>query len=184
MTRMKKVAAILALSTLGVGSAAAADNEEPKTADAASRPNVSITLTVAKTGGEGIERSYRMVGQDGSRTSILMGWRMPIPASAKPSSDAAAEPAVVNYIYQNIGVNADMDIKIVSPGHVLLKGNIEISGARESKPRADGEKVPVLGTFSQALTIVAAENKRIRIAEAPDPDGGTLRLELEVDVLD
>ena len=181
MTRIKQAAAILALSAIGIAPVTAAD-EAPKSDDP-SRPNVQITLIVVKTGGEGAERSYRMVGQDGSRTSILMGWRMPIPTAAKPTTEGA-EPAVVNYIYQNIGVNADMEIKIVSPGHVRLNGTVEISGAREGKPRADGEKVPVLGTFSQALTIVAAENKRIRIAEAPDPDGGTLRLELEVDVLD
>jgi hypothetical protein len=179
MTRTKPFVAILVLAALGAATAAAT---EPGPAEP-SRPNVAVTLTVGKTGGEPAERSYRMVAQDGSRASMLVGWRMPIPSMSKPAEGATAAP-VLSYVYQNVGVNADLAIRILGSGRVLLEGTVEVSGAREGKQLATGETMPIIGTFNQRLTVVATENKKFRVAEAPDPDGGMVHVDLEVDVLE
>jgi hypothetical protein len=146
------------------------------------RSNVAITLTVGKTGAEAQDRKYRFVGQDGNRAAMLVGWRMPIPTAAKSDDGAAAAAsAVVNYVYQNIGVSADLEVRILASGAVALSGTLEVSGTREGKA---GEKMPIIGTFSQRLVVNTTPKKKIRVAEGPDPEGGTLHVDLEVEVLD
>jgi len=163
---------------------AAAQAQQPAAAPG-SQPNVAITLTVGKTGAEGQDRAYRFVGQDGNRAAMLVGWRMPIPTAAKPAEgNASATAPVVNYVYQNIGVSADLDVKILASGAISLSGTLEVSGTRESKALASGEKMPIIGTFSQRLMVKATPKKKIRVAEGPDPEGGTLHVDLEVEVLD
>jgi hypothetical protein len=144
-------------------------------------PNVAMTLIVGRigAGAEDSQKTYKMLGQAGSTTSILMGWKMPIPTRSGEGGDATT------YVYQNIGVSADMIPTIAPDGRFLVEGEIEISGTRE--PRGDAAKAtkgPLIGTFQQALHVVLPRGKRVRVAEAPDPETGTLYLDLEVNLAD
>jgi hypothetical protein len=175
--------AALGLATVLVSAAAA--QAQQAAPSPGSQSNVAITLTVGKTGAEGQDRAYRFVGQDGNRAAMLVGWRMPIPTAAKPAEGSAPSASpVVNYVYQNIGVSADLDVRILSSGAVALGGTLEVSGTREGKALASGENLPIIGTFSQRLMVKATPKTKIRVAEGPDPEGGTLHVDLEVEVLD
>lgn len=148
------------------------------------RANVSFTLIVGRVGGpEGTkERSYKFVGQDGSISRMLVGFRTPIPTkTAEGGADSIA------YIYQNVGVTADLETQSLSGGRFLVSGQIEISGARAgdtSAAASTSAKPPMIGTFQQELHVVIPNGKKMRIAEGPDPESGTLYVDLRVDLLE
>ena len=76
-----------------------------------------------------------------------------------------------------------MDKFIVRGGQPLI-GKIEISGARESAgAQPGGQKPPLIGTFQQSLKAVVSQGKKLRVAEGPDPEGGSLALDIEASVL-
>ncbi len=147
--------------------------------------NVSLTLIVGRVGGapQAPEKTYKMIGQDGAPMRLLMGWRMPIPT--RSAADGGEEPSSMSYVYQNVGVSADVETRVLADGRVLVSGQVEISGARESHVAGIAlGKIPLIGTFQQSLHVVLREGKRLRVAEAPDPEAGTLYLDLQVDFLE
>ncbi len=148
------------------------------------RDNVSITLIVGRVGGttQPGERTYRFVGQDGKPARVLMGWRTPIPTRA--SDLKPGESPATSYVYQNIGLTADLQTQALGAGRFLVSGQIEISGVRESPELTSCEKPPLIGTFNQALQVVVQSGKKVRIAEGPDPEKGNLYLDLRVDLLE
>ena len=155
-----------------------ADTQAPSPA-----ANVSLTLTVGNVGGKSpFERKYRVLTQDRAVASLLMGWRTPIPMTSGATDDGGK--AVTTFTYQNIGVSSSLRVTTVGSAKVAVDGDIEVSGAREGPAvDASGTKAPIIGTFQQHLQVVATEGHKLRVAEVPDPEGGTLYLDLEVDVL-
>jgi len=151
---------------------------------AGSERNVQITLTITRSGGAVVApRVYKLIGQDGSMAKMLFGFRTPIPTMSA-ARDESGKPPATNFIYQNVGVSAELRVKVLGQGSVLLDGQIEISGAREGPVvGAGGERAPLIGTFQQALKVIAMEGKKLRVAEGPDPEGGTLSLDIEATVL-
>jgi hypothetical protein len=142
-------------------------------------PNVMVSITVGNDAGKKAgRRTYRMVARDGEQAELLMGWRTPIP-TASQSADGD-DGAVTSYTYQNVGVTAKLSVRIVPDGRVMVEGQIEVSGAREEHESGP----PTIGTFQQALQVLMKEGAPLRVAEVPDPEDGTLYLELDVDVLD
>ena len=170
--------ALLVPVLLAAASPAAAADAPP----ASARANVAFTLTVGRAGGpEGTkERTYKFVGQDGAISRMLVGFRTPIPT--KSSEDGRSDA----YIYQNVGVTADLEALSLTGGRFLVSGQVEISGARESTAAAAsaGTKPPMIGTFQQELHVVVPNGKKMRIAEGPDPESGTLYVDLRVDLLE
>ena len=147
-------------------------------------PNVSVTLFVGKSGGpSGSEpKAYKMLGQAGDPMRLLMGWRAPIP-TRQSSGDGA--DAATNFIYQNIGVSADLQTDVLSDRRLAVHGQIEISGVRGAPlGELTSSKPTVIGTFQQALRVVVTPGKRMRVAEVPDPEGGTLHLDIQVDLVE
>ena len=148
-------------------------------------PNVIVTITVGENEDDGSKpnRSYKMITRSGSSTELLIGWRTPIPTSiSDPDGDDGAD--VTSFVYQNVGMTANIEVRAVGPGTVLLRGEVEISGTREATGEYQPAGAPVIGTFQQRLEVVLKEGTKLRVAEVPDPEGGTLWLEFEVDVLD
>ena len=173
---------VLAAALMAVAFPAATQLE--KAAPIGTGQNVLVTLTIGKTGGSGPpQRVFRLIGQDDSEAMMMVGWRTPIPTVSAAREDAG-KPPVTSYVYQNVGVNAKLTIKVLDNGRIHLRGGIEISGARETQVAdTGGQKAPLIGTFQQSLTAIVVEGKKLRIAEAPDPDGGTLSLDIEAAVL-
>ncbi|HXV77167.1 MAG TPA: hypothetical protein VD788_12690 [Candidatus Polarisedimenticolaceae bacterium] len=144
-------------------------------------PNVRITLTVGDVdpGAQPVVRTYRLLTRDGGEPSrMLMGWRTPIPMS-KGAGDE------LSYVYQNVGMTAQIRTTVRAGGTVLVSGEVEISGARQA---IEGMQIPphlpVIGTFQQDLSVSLEPGKPLRVAEVPDPEGGTMYLELTAEVLD
>lgn len=174
-----KTASKILIPVLFVASAFAAEAPAP-----GAHPNVQITLTVGRNGGPAgpVSKVYKVLGQEGSISRMLMGWKAPIPT--RSAEDPSGGPASMSYVYQNVGVSADLETTALANGLLFVSGQIEISGAREGAPQpAAGSKPPMIGTFQQALKIVVADGKKVRVAEGPDPEVGTLFVDLQVDVL-
>ena len=166
--------------------AVAAALPAPESASAgAPQPNVAVTLFVGKSGGPtgNDEKKYRMLGQAGSSSRMLMGWRAPIPT--RQSAADASEAGSTSFIYQNIGVSSDLQVDVLSDRRLAVHGQVEISGARGA-PLGDltSSKPTLIGTFQQALRVVVTAGKRVRVAEAPDPEGGTVHLDIQVDLVE
>jgi hypothetical protein len=176
---------VLLCSVLVVTAAAAAPAPPEGSAKADVPPNVKVTLFVGKSGGPSgsDEKTYKMLGQAGGPTRILMGWRAPIPT--RQSSAEGSDAPATSFVYQNIGVSADLQTDVLPDRRLVVHGQVEISGARGA-PLGDvtSSKPTLIGTFQQALRVVVAPGKRVRVAEAPDPDGGTLHLDIQVDLVE
>jgi hypothetical protein len=178
-------ALLLGTVLLGQTSVALAQDTQPAAA-ADPAPNVTITLTVGDTEGKSgqSERSYRMVALSGGRTArLLMGWRMPIPTSQSVDENDPADP-VISYVYQNIGMSADIEARVLEDGRIMLHGMIELSGSRDETPAEPAAgSPPIIGTFQQGLHVVVEDGKTLRVAEVPDPEGGNLYLEVHAEVM-
>ena len=182
MNRSTKVSCVVLAAALLLAACPVLGEEKP--AQTGTGQNVLVTLTISRTGASGpVEKVYKFVGQDDSEASMLVGWRTPIPTQSAAREEAGKAP-VTSYVYQNVGVNARLVIKVLGGGRISLRGAIEISGAREGQPvDSSGQKVPLIGTFQQGLTAVVEDGKKLRVASAPDPEGGTTTLDIEATLL-
>jgi len=148
--------------------------------------NVAVTLKVGRLGGPqgNTERTYKMLSQDGSTARMLTGWRAPIPTRSTGEGGSDEHPST-SYVYQNVGVSADLGIQVLEDGRVLVSGQVEISGVRESTSAGGtSAKAPMIGTFQQVLKVVLQAGKKLRVAEGPDPEAGTLYLDLQADLVE
>ena len=184
MSRLNKWVVLLFAVALWLPAHDAAAQAEPAGAGPDLGSNVRITILVGKVLDDGSvgEREYRLVGREGGpRSEILMGWRTPIPSTHE---DADANAKVTSYVYQNVGVSANIEFRAVSPGRFALLGLLEVSGVRESEADVgDSVAPPRIGTYQQQLSVVLEEGKALRVAEMPDPDGGQLYVDLKAETL-
>jgi hypothetical protein len=149
--------------------------------------NVRLTLTIVDSdpGVRPEERSYEYVGRDDAEASLMMGWRVPIPTTR--AGDGEDDAPTTEYVYQNIGFTAKLTINILDDGRILIRGDIETSGARhgpEEMRDAAKDDLPVIGTFQQGIDVTLKEGKPLRLAEVPDPEGGRVHLEIKAEILD
>jgi len=177
---------LVALSlTCGAGSSGAAEEGGPARAPAGRNVQVTITIGDVEEGAGVVVRKYRMLARDGApRARMLMGWRTPIP-TARAAADGSADAPVTTYVYQNVGLTAQVETRVLEGGHIALDGVIELSAVRAILPGLEvPANMPIIGTFQQELSVVLDAGKPLRVAEVPDPEGGTLYLELTASVLD
>ena len=182
----KLVISLLCLALAGGGlSTTIADDEDGENHPTSVGPNIKITLTVGDVEAEEgpTVRHYALIARDGgSPASLLMGWRTPIPTSTA-SNDGSAP--VTSYVYQNVGMTARIEAQLIDDGRILVSGAIEISGARrEAQLPGASSYAPTIGTFQQELNVLLRKGKPLRVAEVPDPEGGTMYLQLEAEILD
>lgn len=145
-------------------------------------PNIKITLTVGDVeAGQTNERTYTLLARDGgSRARMLMGWRTPI-----PTRSGAGEDGSTSFTYQNVGMTAELEARLVADGRIIVSGVVEMSGARRDGPEGiqAPANAPIIGTFQQDLNVLLKQGKALRVAEVPDLDEGTLYLEVSAEVL-
>jgi Flp pilus assembly secretin CpaC len=124
-----------------------------------------------------------MAAISGRPAKLLMGWRTPIPSETEIDTGGSGKP-VTTYVYQNVGMTAHIRAVVLEGGRVHLKGEVDISGGEAARNQdTPTGRPPVIGTFQQSLEIVLTEGKPLRVAEVPDPDGGTHFLEITVEVI-
>jgi hypothetical protein len=169
---------ILLVAAVSVGASWAQDEMEPRSMDT----NVQITLAVGDVDEPKPERTYRIVGRSGNRTHrLLSGWRMPIPTETDADDE---DGPVTSFVYQNVGVTANLRVSVPSKDRIFLSGQVELSGANESMDAAKSAQMPVIGTFQQELEVVLKDGRPVKVAEVTDPEGRSLFLQIQVDVLD
>lgn len=180
MTGARWCSGVILTVLLLLPSPAAAQKPE----SAGSGKNVQITLTITRSAESSpYVKVFKIVGQDGARARMLVGWRTPIP-TVSTARDEAGKPPVTNFIYQNVGVTAELMVNVLGQGKILLEGQVEASGAREGPPvGVGGEKAPLIGTMQQALKVIVTEGKKLRVSETPAPEGGMFSLDIEAVVL-
>lgn len=170
---------VLALAATLIASAAVLEAEEPDATEAPGA-NVRITITVGDVehGSRPTVRTYRLVTSDGGEPAhLLIGWRTPIPTHR--------DGGEMHYVYQNVGMTAHMDAEILAPESIRLSGELEISGARSGMEGIElPTGMPLIGTFQQAVVVLLREGQALRVAEVPDPEGGTMYVELAAEILD
>jgi hypothetical protein len=145
--------------------------------------NVLLTITI-REGNDVAEKTYRVVAQgDDTRTRLLTGWRVPIPTTtSRAEGDCGSE---TTYSYQNVGLTADVRAKVFPGNRVALRGEIEVSGAKESlRDKTGASRAPMIGTFEQSFHVLLDEGSPLELAAVANPDGGALSLRLQADILD
>jgi hypothetical protein len=145
--------------------------------------NVRITILVGKVLDNGTvqERAFRLVGREGGpRSEMLLGWRTPIPASQAGADDDGK----TSYVYQNVGVSANLEFRAAGAGRFSVYGVLEVSGVIEPEVEGTDEtRPPTIGTFQQQLSVVLDEGKELRVADMPHPEGGKLFIDLKAETL-
>jgi len=188
MNRRRLLVSMLVVLCVTIpASGALAHPEDDDAGGAYVGPNVQITITIGhvEEQADPTVRTYRLIARDGgSATRMLMGWRTPIPTSS--ATDAGGAPgSLTSYVYQNVGMTAQIEARVIGNGRILVAGAIEISGARRNSDVVQAPpSMPLIGTFQQDLNVLLRASKSLRIAEVPDPEGGTMYLDLVAEVLD
>lgn len=185
MTRWTRLAVPLLVALVTALTSVAIAQEGGSDAVPTLGPNLLITLHVGGTdpGVGRVDRTYKMAAISGRPANLLMGWRTPIPSETEVDPDGTGAP-VTTYVYQNVGMTAHLQAVVLGGGRVHLRGEVEISGGEPAREeQTPGGRPPVIGTFQQSLEVILAEGKTLRVAEVPDPDGGTHFLEITVEVI-
>jgi hypothetical protein len=145
--------------------------------------NVLLTIIV-REGDDAAEKAYRVVARgDDSRARLLTGWRVPIPTTtSKAEGDCASQ---TSYTYQNVGLTADFRAKVFPGDRVALRGEIEVSGAKESlRDQTGASRAPMIGAFQQSFNVLLHDGSPLELAAVANPDGGALSVRLQADILD
>ncbi len=167
---------------LAVGGATAvvAENaEHPAAKETGVGANVLVTLTLGEVD-HGPQRNYRMITRTGEPARMLVGWRTPIPTVRSPDGEGGE----TSYVYQNVGMTTRLQTNLLADGRLHVQGEIEISGAKPAEMASDVAGMPVIGTFQQDIDVLLQADKPLRVAEAPDPEGGQRYLEIKASLLD
>jgi hypothetical protein len=150
-------------------------------------PNVLLTITVSG-GGDSPDRSYALVTRgDNSEAEMMTGWRVPIPTttSSAGEGDDSTCGSTTTFSYQNVGLTARLRAKVHYPDAlVALRGAVEVSTAKEATRSATGTpRAPTIGAFQQEFSVLMEEGTPLELASVSKPEGGSLKVRLEVDIL-
>jgi hypothetical protein len=147
-------------------------------------PNVLLTITVSK-GGDSSVKTYSLLARgDGTQAGLTMGWRVPIPTSTfSGKEDGPTGGSTTSYTYQNVGLTAHVRAKVIDDV-VALRGEIDVSTARSATRDSAGVPLaPTIGTFQQEFSVLLDERTPLELASVSNPDGGTLSIRIEADIL-
>lgn len=137
--------------------------------ESGARFNVLVTITSGKF--QGLEkipvRTYHVLAENGQRTELLDGQRVPIPVT---TFKADVQPIVpmTSYTYQNVGFSATLWARDAGAGRVQLDGVLE-----DSRIVAEAAQ-PVIQTRSrkfQALLQDGVPTEILRVQTADTEDG-------------
>ena len=175
---MKKLIA-LALVTLVSLPLLAAD-ERPRRGDDGANVQFDLTLADRNAGGGRSERSVQALALDGSRIRLSTGWRIPIPTTTFNTANTVGSDIVpvTSYQYQDVGVSASFENRIVGGNRIRIAGQIEVSAIDQGDDAASEAAGPRVGAFSHEFDVILVDGVETTLAEVPKPDGGTMTLAL------
>lgn len=161
----------LALALIGLSLPALAASPPPA---ASSTPNVRVTFEVGKLEGETktAASSYQLVASgSGGPAQLISSSRVPI-----PSGDP--EPGTTAFTYQNVGMEASLEVSLVGDDRIRLHGRLEASVIRERESTATGLAAPVIGTLRQDFDVVVQDGRSVRLARVEEPGAGTVYIDV------
>lgn len=180
MPRSIALATILCLAGVAlVGVSAAAEPQRPGDDSA----NVFLRVTVVDTNVEGVEsrHSVSALALDGRSARMVTGWRLPIPeTTVGPATEGS--PPVTTYSYQDVGLSATLQGRVVSANRLRVTGRIEVSAVDEEA--SAGRPAPSLGTFRHDFEVALVDGVGEAIAEVTKPRGGSLSLAVSASIRD
>ena len=176
---LRKVSIVMVCAALALPALSAGD--EPK---GSLSPNVLLTITVSN-GGDSPDKTYRLLARgDNSKASLMTGWRVPIPTTTSSGEeDGVTCGSTTAYTYQNVGLTAQVRARVMDDVVALL-GEIEVSTAETpTRDRNGTPTAPTIGTFQQQFSVLLTEQAPLELASVASPEGQTLQIRLEADIL-
>jgi len=142
--------------------------------------NIRVTIRhdVEDAGGTRMVKTREVVAQEGSRSRLLIGSRVPI-AMAEVSGDDDEEP-VITYAYQNIGFSAELRAWVLPNGKISVEAEIESS--QISPETADSEH-PVILTYQQQVQVVLEDGKPMNVTRVEDPERVNGHFEITAEIV-
>jgi hypothetical protein len=142
--------------------------------------NIRVTIRhdAADPGGTRMVKTREVVAQEGSRSRLLIGSRVPI-AMTEVSGDDDEEP-VITYAYQNIGFSAELRAWVLPNGKISVEAEIESS--QISPETADSEH-PVILTYQQRVQVVLEDGKPMNVTRVEDPERVNGHFEITAEIV-
>lgn len=145
--------------------------------------NIRVTIRYDTVDPDGTKmlKSREVVAQEGSRSRLLIGSRVPIAVSELSHDDDGDAKPVTNYIYQNIGFSAELRAWILPNGKISVEAEIESS---QISPETADDNNPVILTYQQSVQVVLDDGKPINVTRVEDPERVNGRFEIVAEILE
>ena len=174
----------LALVLVALGGSPVAASETARRGD--DNVNVQVTLTVIDVtdGGVRTGHSVRALAVDGHRARTTTGWRLPIPkGSSGGSSRTPADVLPVTlFSYQEVGLSAAVEARVVGAGRVRVSGIVDLSAVDEEA--STSELAPSFGAFEHDFDLILQDGVPTPVAEVAKPQGGSMSLSISASIQD
>jgi hypothetical protein len=146
--------------------------------------NIQLTIGVAveRDGKPEQAKTFSLVCRAGDAAKLVVGNRVPIPATTFNTGPEKESTPVTSFSYQNVGFIAGMKCDRLKDGRIAVQGSCEDSSLRGPAPGAPGQ--PIVTTFSQELNVVLVPGKPLTVARFSDLKGVTTSLTIEARPLD
>jgi len=128
---------------------------------------VTIRYDTVDPSGTRMVKTREVVAQEGSRSTLLIGSRVPIPMSEMSRDDDGVVHPITSYAYQNIGFSAELRAWILPNGKISVEAEIESSQVSPETANADH---PVILTYQQRVRVVLEDGKPMNVTRVEDPE--------------
>ena len=141
---------------------------------------VTIRYDTVDADGKKMSKTREVVAQEGSRSRLLIGSRVPIPVSKGSREEDGGVAPVRTYAYQNIGFTAEIRAWILPNGKIGLEAEIESS---QVSPETARDEHPVILTYQQNVQVVLEDGKPMNVTRVEDPERVNGRFEIEAEII-
>ena len=183
---MKKLIVSALVTLVSLPLLAADESSSSRRGDDKANVQFELSLTDTNDVGETTDRSVEALALDGTRIRLMTGWRIPIPTTTFNSANTVGSDIVpvTSYQYQDVGVSASLESRVVRGDKIRVSGQIEVSAIQQGDADSSRANAPKVGTFSHEFDVILADGVETTLAEVPKPGGGSLSLALAASILD
>lgn len=189
MERRRAVVVCLGAAVLSLGLAQQVLAGEEQQAEPPETSSILITVTVGEEGAgrSASEESYRVLARDDGTPAVLdTAWRVPVPTqSFKTMTKNGKVVPATSFTYHKVGLDANFRANILKPGQVWLRGKLNVdtlTPAHATKHAEPGRRID--GSIDQQFDVVLRDGTPQRIAVVPVPEGGSLYIQLQAEILE
>lgn len=144
--------------------------------------NIRVTIRhdTEDADGNKLVKTRELVAQEGSRSTLLIGSRVPIAMTEVARDADDDEDPVITYAYQNIGFSAELRAWVLPNGKISVEASIESS--QVSRETA-GSNHPVILTYQQRVQVVLEDGKPMTVTRVEDPERVNGRFEIVAEIV-